>query len=103
MLSFAEVDSVSQKRWRELQKLAVIAIRYPLHPIQNLRYGLYLLARPILWADDCPPNVHNCADNILGSGVFPTSSTANPTSTIAALALRAAATIGKRLRLGERI
>ncbi len=40
---------------------------------------------------------------ILGSSVFPTSSTANPTSTIAALALRAAATIGKRLRLGERI
>jgi choline dehydrogenase-like flavoprotein len=40
---------------------------------------------------------------ILSSSVFPTSSTANPTSTIAALSLRAAATIGKRLRLGERI
>ena len=40
---------------------------------------------------------------ILGSSVFSTSSTANPTSTIAALALRAASTIGKRLRLGERI
>jgi choline dehydrogenase-like flavoprotein len=35
---------------------------------------------------------------ILGSSVFPTSSTANPTSTIAALALRAAATIRDRLR-----
>jgi choline dehydrogenase-like flavoprotein len=35
---------------------------------------------------------------ILGSSVFPTSSTANPTSTIAALALRAADAIKKRLR-----
>jgi glucose dehydrogenase len=34
---------------------------------------------------------------ILGSSVFPTSSTANPTSTIAALALRAADTIKKQL------
>src|SRR5260370_14604853 len=65
MLSFAEVDSVSQKRWRELQKLAVIVIRYPLRPIQNLRYGLYSLARPNLWANDCPPNGHNCSDNVL--------------------------------------
>jgi glucose dehydrogenase len=35
---------------------------------------------------------------ILGSSVFPTSSTANPTSTVAALALRAAETIKRRLR-----
>ncbi len=35
---------------------------------------------------------------VLGSSVFPTSSTANPTSTIAALALRAAETIKKQLR-----
>ena len=35
---------------------------------------------------------------ILGSSVFPTSSTANPTSTIAALALRAAETINARLK-----
>jgi choline dehydrogenase-like flavoprotein len=35
---------------------------------------------------------------ILGSSVFPTSSTANPTSTIAALALRAAETIKKQLK-----
>jgi glucose dehydrogenase len=35
---------------------------------------------------------------ILGSSVFPTSSTANPTSTIAALALRAAETINRTLR-----
>ena len=35
---------------------------------------------------------------ILGSSVFPTSSTANPTSTIAALSLRAAETI--KLELG---
>jgi choline dehydrogenase-like flavoprotein len=34
---------------------------------------------------------------VLGSSVFPTSSTANPTSTIAALALRAAETIKKQL------
>lgn len=34
---------------------------------------------------------------ILGSSVFPTSSTANPTSTIAALSLRAAETINKEL------
>ena len=37
---------------------------------------------------------------ILGSSVFPTSSTANPTSTIAALALRAANTIQGRLKAG---
>src|SRR5262245_27369686 len=35
---------------------------------------------------------------ILGSSVFPTSSTANPTSTVAALALRAAETIKTQLR-----
>jgi choline dehydrogenase-like flavoprotein len=35
---------------------------------------------------------------ILGSSVFPTSSTANPTSTVAALALRAADTIKRRLK-----
>jgi len=35
---------------------------------------------------------------ILGSSVFPTSSTANPTSTIAALSLRAAETIKRHLR-----
>jgi choline dehydrogenase-like flavoprotein len=35
---------------------------------------------------------------ILGSSVFPTSSTANPTSTIAALALRAAETISAQLK-----
>jgi len=35
---------------------------------------------------------------ILGSSVFPTSSTANPTSTIAAFALRAADTIKKQLK-----
>jgi choline dehydrogenase-like flavoprotein len=35
---------------------------------------------------------------ILGSSVFPTSSTANPTSTVAALALRAAETIERQLR-----
>ena len=35
---------------------------------------------------------------ILGSSVFPTSSTANPTSTVAALALRAADTIKKQLK-----
>jgi choline dehydrogenase-like flavoprotein len=35
---------------------------------------------------------------VLGSSVFPTSSTANPTSTIAALALRAAQTIHGRLK-----
>lgn len=35
---------------------------------------------------------------ILGSSVFPTGSTANPTSTIAALALRAAETIKRQLR-----
>jgi choline dehydrogenase-like flavoprotein len=35
---------------------------------------------------------------VLGSSVFPTSSTANPTSTIAALALRAANTIKKQLK-----
>lgn len=35
---------------------------------------------------------------VLGSSVFPTSSTANPTSTIAALALRAAETIKKQLK-----
>jgi len=35
---------------------------------------------------------------ILGSSVFPTGSTANPTSTIAALALRAAKHIGDELR-----
>jgi len=34
---------------------------------------------------------------ILGSSVFPTASTANPTSTIAALALRAAETIKRQL------
>jgi choline dehydrogenase-like flavoprotein len=37
---------------------------------------------------------------ILGSSVFPTSSTANPTSTIAALALRAAETIKRQLLRG---
>jgi glucose dehydrogenase len=37
---------------------------------------------------------------ILGSSVFPTSSTANPTSTIAALALRAVDTIKAQLRTG---
>jgi choline dehydrogenase-like flavoprotein len=35
---------------------------------------------------------------ILGSSVFPTGSTANPTSTVAALALRAAETIKRQLR-----
>jgi choline dehydrogenase-like flavoprotein len=35
---------------------------------------------------------------ILGSSVFPTSSTANPTSTLAALALRAADKIKLQLR-----
>ncbi|MGY0574772.1 GMC family oxidoreductase [Bradyrhizobium sp. RDM12] len=35
---------------------------------------------------------------VLGSSVFPTSSTANPTSTVAALALRAAETIKEQLR-----
>src|SRR5262249_52968579 len=35
---------------------------------------------------------------VLGSSVFPTSSTANPTSTIAALSLRAAEHIKSRLR-----
>jgi len=35
---------------------------------------------------------------ILGSSVFPTGSTANPTSTIAALALRAAETISAQLK-----
>jgi choline dehydrogenase-like flavoprotein len=35
---------------------------------------------------------------ILGSSVFPTSSTANPTSTIAALSLRAVDTIRAQLR-----
>lgn len=35
---------------------------------------------------------------VLGSSVFPTSSTANPTSTVAALALRAADTIKKKLK-----
>ncbi len=35
---------------------------------------------------------------ILGGSVFPTSSTANPTSTIAALALRAAETIKTQLK-----
>lgn len=46
---------------------------------------------------DCRSHEH---DNlyILGSSVFPTSSTANPTSTIAALALRAAETIKGHLR-----
>jgi glucose dehydrogenase len=38
---------------------------------------------------------------ILGSSVFPTSSTANPTSTIAALALGAAKTIQRRLKSGS--
>jgi choline dehydrogenase-like flavoprotein len=37
---------------------------------------------------------------ILGSSAFPTSSTANPTSTIAALSLRAADTIKRQLRQG---
>jgi len=37
---------------------------------------------------------------VLGSSLFPTSSTANPTSTIAALALRAAEAIKKQLREG---
>jgi len=37
---------------------------------------------------------------ILGSSVFPTSSTANPTSTVAALALRAAETIKRQLKVG---
>ena len=37
---------------------------------------------------------------VLGSSVFPTGSTANPTSTVAALALRAAATILNELRSG---
>jgi choline dehydrogenase-like flavoprotein len=36
---------------------------------------------------------------VLGSSVFPTASTANPTSTIAALALRAAETIKAKLRM----
>jgi glucose dehydrogenase len=46
---------------------------------------------------DCRSHDH---DNlyILGSSVFPTSSTANPTSTIAALSLRGAETIKKHLR-----
>jgi choline dehydrogenase-like flavoprotein len=35
---------------------------------------------------------------VLGSSVFPTSSTANPTSTIAALSLRAAEAIKAQLR-----
>jgi glucose dehydrogenase len=35
---------------------------------------------------------------VLGSSVFPTSSTANPTSTVAALALRAAETIKEQLK-----
>jgi choline dehydrogenase-like flavoprotein len=35
---------------------------------------------------------------VLGSSVFPTSSTANPTSTIAALALRSAETVKRQLR-----
>jgi glucose dehydrogenase len=35
---------------------------------------------------------------VVGSSVFPTGSTANPTSTVAALALRAADTIEKQLR-----
>src|SRR6266705_686785 len=37
---------------------------------------------------------------ILGSSVFPTGSTANPTSTIAALSLRAVDTIRAQLRTG---
>jgi choline dehydrogenase-like flavoprotein len=37
---------------------------------------------------------------VLGSSVFPTSSSANPTSTLAALALRAADTIKRQLRTG---
>ncbi len=37
---------------------------------------------------------------VLGSSVFPTSSTANPTSTVAALALRAAEAIERKLRTG---
>jgi choline dehydrogenase-like flavoprotein len=37
---------------------------------------------------------------VVGSSVFPTSSTANPTSTVAALALRAADSIEKQLRTG---
>lgn len=37
---------------------------------------------------------------ILGSSVFPTGSTANPTSTIAALALRAVDVIKAQLRTG---
>jgi len=49
---------------------------------------------------DCRAHDH---DNlyILGSSVFPTGSTANPTSTLAALALRAAETIKRRLRAGS--
>ncbi len=39
---------------------------------------------------------------ILGSSVFPTGSTANPTSTLAALALRAAKHIGDELRQNRR-
>ncbi len=48
---------------------------------------------------DCRSHDH---DNlyILGSSVFPTSSTANPTSTIAALALRAANSLRKRFQTG---
>jgi choline dehydrogenase-like flavoprotein len=39
---------------------------------------------------------------VLGSSVFPTGSTANPTSTIAALSLRAVDTIQAQLRSGRR-
>jgi glucose dehydrogenase len=48
---------------------------------------------------DCRAHQH---DNlyIVGSSVFPTAGTANPTLTVAALALRAADTIGARMRKG---
>src|SRR5262249_30871130 len=46
---------------------------------------------------DCRTHDHHNL-YILGSSVFPTGSTANPTGTIAALALRAADTIKTRLR-----
>jgi len=50
---------------------------------------------------DCRAHDHSNL-YILGSSVFPTGSTANPTSTLAALALRAARQIGDELRRNRR-
>ena len=64
----------------------------------NCRRATFIVADSATSVVDADLRSHD-HDNLymLGSGVFPTAGTANPTLTIVALALRAAATIATKL------